>query len=477
MTDKEIKTILNKWNAAITAPAGHGKTEMIVDLVQNCSGKQLVLTHTNAGVDALKKRFRKRGINNQKYTIITIAAFCVHWCESYPRTSGIDLSIDPIENSKYYYPMIYNAILELLNKSWVQKILMETYTGVIIDEYQDCTRTQHKITLKLNEFLPVRIFGDPLQSIFEWAGPVVDWKNLNFEDVAVRTKPWRWINTNPQLGEFLGTMRDLIKPSLEGKDVTINLWSKVNDHYFRYISPNQFEPYKMIKELAEYNSVLYLTKWPNQQMEFCRNVLPGIFQYDEKQECETLYRWAKILEHDEGTKRTLDVLAFMAECSTAVKSELSAYIRHLEAGDTNFSRIRKYSDLGILLKEVSDGSYDSIGDILTWLQRHKNNPFKIYRIELLNEMQRTIRYSAEHEVGYYEGALAIRSNPRLQKRYADFKYLASRTLLSKGLEFDCVIIDMRKDILSARNFYVAMTRAKKMIYVIAPQRITLMCEE
>ena len=43
--------------------------------------------------------------------------------------------------------------------------------------------------------------------------------------------------------------------------------------------------------------------------------------------------------------------------------------------------------------------------------------------------------------------------------------MSSRTLLAKGLEFDCAIIDMSTP-LSARDFYVAMTRAKKKIYII-----------
>jgi superfamily I DNA/RNA helicase len=55
---------------------------------------------------------------------------------------------------------------------------------------------------------------------------------------------------------------------------------------------------------------------------------------------------------------------------------------------------------------------------------------------------------------------------RLRKQYKLPKYLSSRTVLSKGLGFDCVIIDMREQ-LSAQGFYVAMTRAMKKIYIIS----------
>lgn len=50
MKAEEIALIQSKHNAAIIAPAGHGKTEMITDLVDNLPGKKLVLTHTNAGI-------------------------------------------------------------------------------------------------------------------------------------------------------------------------------------------------------------------------------------------------------------------------------------------------------------------------------------------------------------------------------------------------------------------------------------------
>ena len=65
MTAAEIDKIMQMSSAAIIAPAGHGKTEMIAEIVKYAEGKQLLLTHTNAGVDAIEKRlqkFQKRNI-------------------------------------------------------------------------------------------------------------------------------------------------------------------------------------------------------------------------------------------------------------------------------------------------------------------------------------------------------------------------------------------------------------------------------
>ena len=86
-------------------------------------------------------------------------------------------------------------------------------------------------------------------------------------------------------------------------------------------------------------------------------------------------------------------------------------------------------------------------------------------MELYQEMLRSIRLAATKAIDIYDAATLVRNDSTLQKRYTNFKYLSSRTLLSKGLEFDCVIVDMTKE-LTAKEFYVAMSRSIKMVYLI-----------
>lgn len=93
MTEAELDKIMQMSSAAIIAPAGHGKTEMIADIVERSTGKQLLLTHTNAGVDAIEKRLQKRKISKEKYTVTTIAAFCIKWCVSYNNTGNFDKTL------------------------------------------------------------------------------------------------------------------------------------------------------------------------------------------------------------------------------------------------------------------------------------------------------------------------------------------------------------------------------------------------
>ena len=63
--------------------------------------------------------------------------------------------------------------------------------------------------------------------------------------------------------------------------------------------------------------------------------------------------------------------------------------------------------------------------------------------------------------------------PNNQSRYANFKKLSSRAVLSKGLEFECVAIDLEWNY-TATEMYVAMTRAMKTIIFITDQDSVLL---
>ena len=161
----------------------------------------------------------------------------------------------------------------------------------------------------------------------------------------------------------------------------------------------------------------------------------------------------------------LEAIKFAVECSTGVVKELKSYIEKLKIGSFDFSRIKKHMEFRDILTEAAPNlTKETVLRVLEWFS--KNAKFKQYRSELLSEMMRSIKYAIDHDMTIYDAANHIRKDVGLQKRYTGFKFLSSRTLLSKGLEFDCVIIDMTTP-LSAKDFYVAMTRAMKRIYIIS----------
>ena len=57
--DSDARRLASASNAAVVLPAGAGKTELIARATQFASasaGRQLILTHTHAGVHALRAR-------------------------------------------------------------------------------------------------------------------------------------------------------------------------------------------------------------------------------------------------------------------------------------------------------------------------------------------------------------------------------------------------------------------------------------
>ena len=451
-------------SAAIIAPAGHGKTEMIADIVECSTGKQLLLTHTNAGVDAIDKRLKKRRISAAKYTVTTIAAFCIKWCVSYDNTACFNKTLSPLNRgeAKAYYAQLYLGAKKIFETAWAGSVLKATYAGVVVDEYQDCIQAQHEIMLAMNRHLPIRVLGDPMQGIFSFAGSLVDWNKLEFPKVNVATQPWRWSKCNPELGRYLMTVRESLLPALTKQCCKVQI--DPENKNVEVVSPANFTGYSHLKELSQFSSVVYIVQWPKQQLDFCAR-MPGIFQYDEKQDCDELFNYAKLFDSKNKSELALAVIRFAAECSTGIGKELKSYIDKLKINSFDFSRIKKNTDFRDIIEETApDLTKETALKMLTWFS--SNPAFKQYRTELLSEMIRSINYAIDHDMSIFDAANHIRKDLGLQKRYTGFKFLSSRTLLSKGLEFDCVIIDMTTP-LSAKDFYVAMTRAMKKIYIIS----------
>ena len=467
MTEQEIARLLKPQSLSVIAPAGHGKTEMIAELVKHSCGQTLLLTHTNVGVDALEKRLHKWNISKSLYRISTIASFCGRWCKAYYRNAKYDilpsLSLDNYAQADY--DCSYTGAKEIFSCEWAGVVLCASYSAVIVDEYQDCTMSQHEMFVAISKFLPVKIFGDPMQGIFSFAGSLVNWNSIEFENIPVRTYPWRWHETNSSLGEYLESLREQLSPCLHNLPCNIHIESQKD---CVVILPPNVDYYKLSNSLSRYKKIVYLTKWPRQQLKFCRR-MRGIFQYDEKQDCDELFEYSRRFDTEKGTILFLPIIELVGMCATQVNKELSSYINRLKKGSLDFGRISKHCDFGTLLIECQNcSSNDSVEKILLWF--YSNNTFKKFRLELLSEMIRSVRYARVQGITMNEASHRIRSIPGLQKRYDQFQFLASRTVLSKGLEFDCVIIDLssKEYMLSAKEFYVAMTRATKKVFIISP---------
>lgn len=204
MSELIYEALAKASSGFVESPAGCGKTEAIVRTVgMFCSNPQLVLTHTHAGVDALRRRFREHGIPTVKYHVDTIAGWCWGWVRKYPSNGGYTGSTDiAVWND------VYVSMIKLLRKDFVRQGILNSYAGVIVDEYQDCTVPMHQLTIALKQLLPCRVLGDDLQGIFGFGqDALVGWSDVKSEfinDLGTFETPHRWIKAeNEALGRWL----------------------------------------------------------------------------------------------------------------------------------------------------------------------------------------------------------------------------------------------------------------------------------
>ena len=192
----------------VVAPAGYGKTHLIAHAVGRTTRRQLVLTHTYAGVNALRCKMRQLRVPSGACRVDTIASWALRLCLSYPDASEWDLQ----RPEGRQWAALYRACGVLLDQQFIRRILKASYGGLYVDEYQDCSTEQHQLVLGLARDLPCRVLGDPLQAIFDFAdeGPV-DWDGeipKRFERLGQLDTPHRWVRAGRAgLGAWLRAAR------------------------------------------------------------------------------------------------------------------------------------------------------------------------------------------------------------------------------------------------------------------------------
>ena len=204
MSDEVFQAIAHAPFGYVEAPAGCGKTEAIVKTVgAYCCNPQLILTHTHAGVDALRQRFRKHQVPASRFHVDTIAGWAWSWVRRYPGNADYRGSTELAE-----WNDVYATMSGLLQKDFVRQGVLNSYAGVIVDEYQDCTIPMHQLIIQLKSLLPCRILGDELQGIFGFGDDqLVGWSDVQSEfatNLGALETPHRWIKAgNSSLGQWL----------------------------------------------------------------------------------------------------------------------------------------------------------------------------------------------------------------------------------------------------------------------------------
>jgi len=459
--------LLKPGRNLVVAPAGCGKTQLIADTLLHYSGDKpiLILTHTNAGVVALRNRMSRAGVSSNKYRISTIDGWAIKLITTFPKRSSHDPKI--VTGITPDYTAIRSAARLLLKEGHVSDILKASYSHLIVDECQDCSKLQIGIAYYAGEVLSTTLLGDEMQSIFDFGEDrLADWNKhvlRYFALLGELTKPWRWINAGSEkLGSWL---LDVRKSLHEGKGV--DLRSRPDSVEWLKLQGDGSDIERLLQagnvKAKNNGGVLIIgdSKNPRSQRLFARRIHGAVTV--EAVNLTDLVKFAESL--DLNTSEALETIAEFADQLVAnfganqFLKRIETLIKGRAVKGANVAEV-------IALEFLSQPSYALVRNLLIEIQ---NLPgVKVYRPDIFRCCIQALN-NCDATTSFYEAAIQIREQNRLQGRPLPRKAVGS-TLLLKGLEAEVVVI-LDGDSMNAKNLYVAMTRGATKIVICSKSAV------
>lgn len=458
----DYQEFVSKPKALLIAPAGYGKTFTIAESLKFTIGKQLILTHTHAGVSSIKEKLRRAGIPSTSFNVETITSFSQKYVLSF--YTGKD--IPEQAETKKYYPFIIEKAIELFKKKPIKDIISNTYSGLFVDEYQDCTFQQHELVLALSNIQPSRLLGDYLQGIFDFnKGSLVDLREAQMmgdffiHQFQLKT-PWRWENgINKQLGYDLSEIREKL---INGESINLNHYKSIETVWSRDIY--KYNQRQFRKLLAEEKSLLIIH--PDSANIFPRikfiqrfnNTCRLIESIDSKE----FYSLSKKI--DEITPQNALVVIRQVCSEIFTKTGIDFWF--------NESRIKRKSNEQhkVAIKPIEDQIKElevviSFSTVANIIRAVKDLPqVKCYRKELFSNLCKALEDAESNNLSVYDSMVNNRNTIRRVGRKIYGKCIGT-TLLTKGLEFDTVAIIDAHMFKCPKHLYVALSRASNRLIV------------
>lgn len=466
----EFLSDLGSENASIELPAGCGKTEAAVALAECAvarSRRTLILTHTNAGVSAIRRRLARYNVRGA-LLVTTIDSFMQRLARSFP-SLGPDVGVEETDDT--FWPRLRAAAVEIVAGENVRDILSASYEFVIVDEYQDCSVDQHELVLALADRLPVVVLGDRLQAIFGFGGNVlIPWEDVLPVFPAARpfdVVPHRWSRTNPELGEWLlGDVRWALANggSIDPTSVGCVLQWPSSDEAKRKVS---------WKYVDSEGSVVFVVASPWQTEGFAKTT-KGNFPILEDIGMRNATRFAIALDAaDGGSEVAAAVIQFVLSSTSRVGDALGggpAALERIKNGNRFAPRTPGVkADLQRAVNKVMEApSPTTVLDVIALSEKLPDA--SCFARERVRDAIEVISAVARGERDRYQDAAAvIRAGKRFTQR-RDRRATAHPGLI-KGLEFDsCVVLDAdRFD--TATNLYVALTRGATTLHILSSETV------
>jgi hypothetical protein len=447
---------------AVTAPAGCGKTHLIAEALTRHSGRKpiLVLTHTNAGVVALRGRLEAAGVSPKSYRLLTIDGWAMRLVSMFPKRSAHDPKLLKLSNPGADYPNIRMAAAKLLKAGHIGDVLGASYARLIVDEYQDCSVRQHALVGHAARTLPTCVLGDPMQAIFGFGEDnLPKWREqvcAYFPFVGELKTPWRWINAGTEpLGRWLLDVRDMLTRGepidLRAAPAAYVSWVELDgteDHRRRLIAAR-------VQPRGANDCVLIIgdSRSPESQRQFARQT-PGAVTV-EAVDLRDLMSFARTFE-----LLAPDALERLAAFAESVMGNVSAtdLVRRVRSLASGAARNPPSDVERAALALVGIPSYGAAVNLL--VEIGKEIGVRTHRPGVLRACIKALQLcDSTTGLPFRDAVIQIREQFRLVGRPLPQRAVGS-TLLLKGLEAEVAVI-LDAGTLNAPNLYVAMTRGSR----------------
>ena len=487
---KDWSDFLKSDRSLLIAPAGHGKTTAIAECLLQCGDNSchLILTHTHAGIASLMSKFRDFRIPSHKYKLETITGFAQRIVLS--QLGEVSL---PACDNKDYFDRAVELCTEIILTKRFRYILSITYSGIFVDEYQDCTLAQHKLIMALSHSIPFHCLGDEMQAIFSFEKkPLVNFRRdlSHLEIFQELSYPWRWHPDNLPLGREILRMRNQMEQTN-----SVSLFDSPDSQVYvkRYPEGNSFSnEYRSflwsIVKLCNGKSVLWLCPSYYETNSYGVPILRGDLtdrlnlksiidpanQYIALDAIDSSKYYSVATKLDEyiqkcATGRRIKKIAHLYDLLLTMyfqKTGLNKWIdrsknelKSRQKDNKSFSEIlnRKFSNF------CEAPSVKNLFDCIKYITSLPE--VKCNHRAFLKEVQKALLIACEDNLSIASAMSRIKTIIRHTGRKIDGKCIGS-TLLTKGLEFDTVVVCDAEKFEDKRHFYVAISRACKRLIIL-----------
>lgn len=492
MTEDELtqRLLSDERLVVVEAPAGCGKTYQAaataISIASSIGRRQevLLLAHTNGAVQEFRARIEAA---KARVRAITLDSFALELLCPYAAPLGLPDPIRPDSPGGPTFRELAPKLLELLRRApTIAKCLAAHYPFIILDEHQDARGDQHQAVFAIARAadVRVRIFGDPMQSIFGFEEGAARWEDLTEgaggAGPELRT-PWRWIE-NERFGRWILEARSRLKNGrpvlLRGAPSEVNVLPVRGADGAPRIGSTQV-PHLLIgplqRILDNITGVVAILTRNNAHAVGIRTALRGRVQFFEGADPGGAYKTLDELEPLVGNPVGL---------ARAVVEVIHRYLTGLTAA-TRASLLKALQDDGIHsrskvlqpllgkleklyaspdLKTCCRVLHEILVDPPSWLKCHSPETLR-----LLGRLR---------DLSPDDGARDVLDRVAHLRRFACRVPFRCVTTVhkAKGREFDHVILAhpagnvYGDDDLSRKILYVALSRPRKSIWLLLPER-------